>query len=151
MKKYMLLACVLSLQLIYNKVIGQQDPRIVTWVSAHPSVYIFSEKNYEQLSSDFKSRLKGQVVLFKETLSFDDLMAYDELEKTDEVSQQIIFKDEDAQIIKNWLAYHPDIKIVSQSEFQAMTAEQQNMYITLEALVLIGEHLTVQDIMNYSH
>lgn len=147
----MLLACVLSLQLIYNKVIGQQDPRIVTWVSAHPSVYIFSEKNYEQLSSDFKSMLKGHVVLFKETLSFDDLMAYDELEKTDEASQQTVTKYEDAQIIKNWLAYRPDVKIVKQSEFQAMTAEQQNMYLSFEALILIGEHLTVQDIINYSH
>jgi hypothetical protein len=132
-------------------VIGQQDPRIVAWVSSHPSVYIFSEKNYEQLSSDYKSRLKGQVVLFKETLSFEDLIAYDGQEKTDEVSQQTVNKDEDTQMIKNWLAFHPDIKIVKQSEFQAMTAEQQNRYLSFGALILIGEHLTVQDITNYSH
>jgi hypothetical protein len=151
MKNYLLFACILCFQLTLNKVIGQQDPRIVTWVSTHPSVYIFSEKNYEQLSSDYKSRLKGQVVLFKETLSFEDLMAYDRQEKTNEVSQQTVNKDEDAQMIKNWLAFHSDIKIVKQSEFQAMTVEQQNRYLSFEALILIGEHLTVQDITNYSH
>jgi hypothetical protein len=151
MKNYLLLACIFCLQLTFNKVIGQQDTRIVTWVSTHPSVYIFSEKNYEQLSSDYKSRLKGQVVLFKETLSFEDLMAYDGQEKTNEVSQQTTTRNEDAQMIKNWLAFHSDIKIVKQSEFQAMTVEQQNRYLSFEALILIGEHLTVQDITNYSH
>ncbi len=151
MKKVLLLASIFCLQITYNKVIGQQDPRIVTWVSAHPSVYIFSEKNYGQLSPDFKSRLKDQVVVYKEKLTFDDLMAYEQSEKTAEVSQQTISKDEDIQIIKNWLAYHPDVKLIRQSEFQAMTEDRKNLYLSLGAMILIGEYITVDDITNYQH
>lgn len=151
MKKVLLLASIFCLQITYNKVIGQQDPRIVTWVSAHPSVYIFSDKNYGQLSSDFKSSLKGQVVIYKEKLTFDDLMAYEQSEKTAEIYQQSNSKDEDTQIIKNWLAYHPNVKLISQSEFQAMTEERKNLYLSLEAMILIGEYITIDDITNYQH
>jgi hypothetical protein len=132
-------------------VIGQQDPRIISWVSTHPSVHIFSEKNYGQLSSDFKSRLKNQVVIYKEKLTFDDLMAYEQLEKAGETSPHTISTDGDAQIIKNWLVYHPDVKLIKQSEFQAMTEERKSLYVSLEAMILIGEYLTVEDITNYGH
>lgn len=151
MRNGLLLASVFCLQITCNKVIGQQDPRIVTWVSLHPSVYIFSEKNYGQLSSDFKSRLKDQVVVYKEKLTFDDLMAYEQSGKTVEVSQQTISKNEDIEIIKNWLAFHPDVKLIRQSEFQAMTEERKNLYLSLEAMILIGEYITVEDIANYQH
>jgi hypothetical protein len=32
-----------------------------------------------------------------------------------------------------------------------MTAEQQNLYLSLEAMILIGEYLTIEDIANYQH
>lgn len=151
MKKYILLACVLCIQTSYNEVFGQHDSRIVTWVSTHPSVPIFSEANYNQLSSDFKAKLKDQVIIYKDKLTFDDLMAYDRLEKSVEVSQETTIKEEDAQLIKNWRAFHPDVKIIKQSEFQTMTEERRAMYQSYEALILIGEYLTVEDIANYPH
>jgi len=151
MKKYILLACVAYLQIAHNEAFGQNDPRIVTWVSTHPSVHIFSETNYNQLSSDFKSKLKDQVIVYKNKLTFDDLMAYDELEKSDVVSSQTVIKDKDAQIIKNWFVTHPDIKIIKQSEFQSMTEERRTMYQSVDALILIGEYLTLEDIANYPH
>lgn len=151
MKKYILLMCAACIQVSYNEAFGQSDSRIVTWVSTHPSVHIFSEANYNQLSSDFKSKLKDQVIVYKNELTFNDLMAFDELEKSDVVSSQTVVKDKDAQIIKNWLGTHPDIKIIKQSEFQAMTEERQIMYQSVEALILIGEYITLEDISNYPH
>lgn len=151
MKKYILLMCVACCQFAYNEAFGQSDSRIAAWVSTHPSVHIFSEANYNQLSSDFKSKLKDQVIVYKNKLTFDDLMAYDELEKSDPVSSQTAIKTKDAQIIKNWLGTHPDIKIIKQSEFQTMTEERQTMYQSAEALILNGEYLTIEDIANYPH
>lgn len=151
MKKYILLMCVAWLQTAYNEAFGQSDSRIATWVSTHPSVHIFSEANYNQLSSDFKSKLKDQVIVYKNKLTFDDLMAYDELEKSDVVSSQTVIKDKDAQIIKNWFVTHPDIKIIKQSEFQSMTEERRTMYQSAEALILNGEYITLEDIANYPH
>ncbi|WP_343747597.1 hypothetical protein [Fluviicola sp.] len=148
MMKYTLLSSVFCF-LFYDHAFTQQDSRILEWVSGHPSVYIFSEANYSQLSSDFKSKLQDRVVVYKDKLLFEDLIAFDGLEKAEAVSMNSELKDEDVQLIKNWLAFHQDVKIIRRSEFQTMPEERKNLYQSENALILIGEYLTVQDITNY--
>ena len=152
MKKHILLLGVLCFQYATTTAFGQQNSSIAQWISAHPSVHIFSEKNYERLDEEFKTKLKGKVVVYQDQLTLDLLNAYDPLEKTDEVSTGTYTKeDPDASVIKEWLGLHPGIKILKQSEFQALTEERQELYQSIEALILIGETITIQDIQNYPH
>lgn len=152
MKKHILFLGVLCFQIATTKALGQQNSSISSWISAHPSVHIFSEKNYENLDQEFKSKLKGNIVIYHDKLTLDLLLAYDPMEKSEEVSSITYSRDDsNAQVIKEWLALNRDVKIIKQSEFQLMTEERKQFYQSMEVMVLSGEVITIEDIINYLH
>ena len=150
MRKYTLLLFVLFVQ-VTNQLIAQQDLQIQEWVSKHPSVLIFSETNYQQLQPELKSKIQDRVVVFKGELKYEDLQSFEHSNKSNLISSQTMKSEEEAQLIKNWLAFHPDIKIITRSEFQAMDEDRREIYQSAGSLILIGEYITAEDIANYPH
>ncbi len=152
MKKHILSLGILCFQIATTKAIGQENSSMAAWLSAHPSVHIFSEKNYDHLSLEFKSKLKGKVIVYKDKLTLDLLTAYETMGKTDEVSSTASARDKsEKQAVKEWLVLNPQVKIIKHSEFLLMTEERRLMYESNEALFLLGEAITYQDIINYPH
>jgi hypothetical protein len=58
-------------------------------------------------------------------------------------------RSENAAIIKVWLAENGDVKILQQSYFDQLNETQRTMYLENDALVLLGELLTLKDITDY--
>lgn len=127
---------------------AQTSPEISAWMSSHPDVYVMSSSNYNATSSDFREQLADKIIVYSGELTIEVLEAYDS-DKSYNSADTHAGKDSDAMEIKTWLGLHQDVKIITRSQFDSMSAETQQMYANNGALILIGERITIQDIRNY--
>lgn len=143
MKKYLLLMCAVSAAQAFY---AQNSDEISLWAASHPDVYIMSSENYNSLSEDSRTKINDHVVVYNETLTIEKLQAFDQ-EKSYTIEEPIYGKGSDAQELKDWRGFNPDVKIVTHSAYNAMSEEDKSYYVG--ALILIGEKLTIEDIRNY--
>lgn len=129
---------------------SQSNPEVASWVANHPNVYIISFDNFQKMSEARKEQLKDQMIVFQGELKMEQLMAYS-AEKSLNEAGTVLTKDQDAQELKDWLSAYSDVKIIKRSVFDNMSSGDQTMYLQQNALILIGEKLTVQDIRNYHY
>jgi len=147
MRKWILL---LALSNLNHYAKGQTTTEINQWIAQHPKVHLMSEGNYQKLSEEHRKQFKDHILVYQEHITLDQLMKYDELEKSSNAIA-VTSKDSDASEIKEWLGLHPGVKVVTQSQFTAMTPQRQSIYEQAHSLILAGEVITVQDIRNYHY
>lgn len=126
---------------------SQSNSEIANWAANHPNVYIVSFDNYQKMPDVRKEQLKDQMIVFQGELKMEQLMAYNAEKSLNE--PETATKEQDAQDLKDWLSTYQDVKIIKRSQFDSMSSGDQTMYLQQNALILIGERLTVQDIKNY--
>ncbi len=126
---------------------AQNSSEIAAWMSQHPTTYVISEANYDKMSQARKDQLQDRIIVYKNEITIEQLVAHAPLKSTS--AQSNTARDSDLAEIKEWLALNPDVKILQRSQYNSMTEADQTMYQEIHALILIGEEITVQDIRNY--
>jgi hypothetical protein len=147
MKSYSLLFMLFPAAVTWS----QDETAIQQWQSQHPATLLISSHRFQQLSTEEQALLGTDVIVFNDKITLAQLEQYS-AEKSGAAGQAPdIDKDEKAQFIKDWLGSHQEVLIVKQSEFQAMTPEQQQNMIDFHALVLTGETITQEDLLHYQY
>lgn len=133
-------------------VFSQQEAAIQQWQSAHPTTLLISAARYASFSDEEKVLLGTDYILFENKVTLDLLQQYEQA-KNAEMSEKEPAKEEDQQMIKDWLGTHQDVRIVSRSSYVAFSPERQQYCLDrpLEILILQGETITVKDIESYGH
>lgn len=98
-----------------------------------------TQSNYDKLPNEMKLTVKGKVKIIDENSGF----------KTENKDANNKSTSENEQALKNWLAENQQVKIVKRSEFNVASNTQQEIYLTNGTMVLIGERITYEDIINY--
>ncbi len=144
MKKALLL---LTASIAVTTSYAQKTNEIAVWMSQHPTTYVISEANYDKMSQARKDQFQDRIIVYKNEITIEQLVAYAPLKSTNTQSDPA--RDSDFAEIKEWLALNPDVKIIQRSQYDSMTEADQTMYQEIHALILIGEEITVQDIRNF--
>ncbi len=117
---------------------------IQQWQSRNPDKILMKQDVFNQLSKGKQEKISERVV-------FIENLTQEFLASTYKSDSSPLSDMEEQTFIKEWLAQHPDIKIVNRSVFIAADSQQQENYLNLNCLILKGEEITVEDIENYSH
>jgi hypothetical protein len=131
-----------------------QTQDIIDWQSTHPTVSFIEKSDFVNFSDDEISNLNNNYVLFEESIKFEDLLAFDEINSEE---NNLVFvanvevKKSESQFIKDWLATHAEVKIIKNSEYLSLSENQKNEYTSAHALILSGEFLTRADIITYPY
>lgn len=133
-------------------VFSQEDAAIQKWQLAHPTTLLISAARYASFSDEEKALIGTDYILFENKVTLE-LLEQSEQAKSVEMSEKEPVKEEDEQIIKDWMATHQEVKIVRQSAYAAFSPERRQYCLDrpLEVLILEGESLTVKDIEGYGH
>src|SRR5690554_3690442 len=133
--------------LITTYVSGQDNQAAIkVWQQQNPNVLFVSYERFELMSPEERVRLKSlKVIFYHQNINMDDIYAFDHSTKTYEDANS-----PHADEIKRWLGVNQDLKLIKQSTFINAPASSQNEYMTcLKCLVLIGEFITMEDILNF--
>lgn len=143
MKHYYLL---LGAFCTYASSFGQKSNDILTWTSLHPDVYLMSSETYNSTSQQLKDKLAGKVLIYDGELTMEVIEHFDQSKS---MNKETPIREDEAQEIKDWLGQHPDLKIIPRSFFDSLNATEQQVYAQHDAMILIGETVTLEDIRNY--
>jgi len=128
--------------LVFSSAFGQSDQHLA-YQQAHPEALIMTRSAFNSLELSMQELIRYRVVYLED------------LERSSELTQDVTLvpsedlHDSEAEFIKQWLGNNPSVKIVKRSEFDASSTEIQAIYMQAHALVLIGENISREDIVNY--
>ena len=136
--------------------INAQKDDLYSFQKQNPEIEFISQENFNYLSEDEKEIIKGKFIVFNNKIEESDLTTYasnkpsqKSLQSTPELDTEM--SDDEKNIVKVWLGNHSNVKIVKQSEYQALSAEDQIVYHNNHCLILISEVLTLTDIELYPY
>lgn len=142
MKTLLLLIALLGMERLY----AQSSAKIQQWQSSHPELLLMSQSSYDQLSKDLQVKLKDKIVIFDENQPIESLNV---TKATPYTQQEIQEHRVDTDFIKQWLGAHPEVKVVPRSIYESATPEVQQIYRDNHCLILSGETIQKQDILNF--
>lgn len=123
-----------------------QSQSIQDWQKKHPDILLINEvdatENYIQILDK-----KGiQYIVYSGDININAIEV-----ATSSTAKSSIYSlnDPKADDIKNWIALHSDVKILTQSTFQSLDSLTKQFYLEINALIMSGELLTMEDIRNY--
>ena len=126
--------------------LNAQTNSIHQWIEAHPSV-LFVES--ADASPEFLENLDlngVDYIIYQEEILESDISTFES--KTKPLDIEALDESEATQI-KMWLAEHRDVKIVKHSDFKQLNDTKQALYQSINALILNGETITIEDINEY--
>jgi hypothetical protein len=125
---------------------AQTPSEIQQWQSSHPDMLLMSETNYNHLSKEMQTKLKDKVVIYTENANLQ-LVTADKANSQDVLEVQLM--EADADLIKTWIATNQNVKVVPKSIYESASTEIQQLYDDNHSLILKGETLTKEDVINY--
>ena len=130
-----------------------QKNEIYQFQKEHPEVSFISQERFNSFSHEEILLLGNDYILFNKEISVSDLASFKggtrNKELRAESAKDIDTAEEVLNEIKIWLANHLSVKIVKNSEFEALSEPDKIHYINNQCLILIGETITSQDLANY--
>ena len=130
-----------------------QKNEIYQFQKAHPEISFISQERFNSFSHEEILLLGNDYILFNKEISVSDLASFKggtrNKELRAESAKDIDTAEEVLNEIKIWLANHLSVKIVKNSEFEALSEPDKIHYINNQCLILIGETITSQDLANY--
>lgn len=119
------------------------------WMERNPNVLIIKSTTYDSFDDTQKALLKDYI-LIDSKLTLDHIEEYELKSKNIQtIGDYDLMNIKDGDYIKQWLALNPDVKILKQNYFQSLTTNEQDEYEQYGALILDGEEITKNDIVNY--
>lgn len=124
-----------------------QDP-IESWQSEHPEILFFEAAKFYSLSEEQQAQLASRVILYTEQITLSDIQQF-ESSSSHSPKAAIPMEDNNGDQIKQWLAVHTHIKIITREYFNSLTSDRQSVYIENGTLILAGNTITLNDLYNY--
>lgn len=113
------------------------------------TTFIHSE-DLDQFSAAELAKLNGNYIVFDGELTKERMVElFNEKQSTKVNSLEITQKPLELDFVKNWISENPDVKIIPQSTFQGSSENEQNEFVKTRCLILSGEVITREDILNY--
>lgn len=155
MKKERVLLFVAFILSIAFKSLSQNEVDVFKWIDSNPDVVLINSKNLNEFSDEDLALLKNKFIIFNDKLKADDIVLYEKNKKSFEtkieVPANIINKsdaDADKIFITKWTLEHKEIKLIKKSEYNE---KNHDLYLADKCLLLNGEFITKQDILNYPY
>ena len=120
---------------------AQTEAQLVEWQANNPGKIVMTHANYDLLDSETQ-QLIASTIVFKDEISIG---IFGTGQTTEVGSSQFT----DVNFVKDWMSKNQDTKIVTRSEYNAARPDIQALYDQPFILVLIGDELTKQDILNF--
>jgi len=148
---------VLAMLLFSSLFSFSQNNEIESWQKRNAKVDFISEKRFNSLSSSEQEILKKQeYIIFKDEITVDDINKYASkkgisgIDKTH--SSNEIKTNDDAIFIKEWIELNRDVKLITQSDFNNLTTDEQQFVLNHDkCLVLQSDKLTKEDILLFNN
>mmetsp|Transcript_44591 Transcript_44591/g.59163 ORF Transcript_44591/g.59163 Transcript_44591/m.59163 type:complete len:144 (+) Transcript_44591:87-518(+) len=140
-KHYLLVPLILAS--LYS---NAQTNKVQEWSEANPSV-LFVENN--DATEEYLASLEEKdidYIVYDHEISLADIDQFEAKNKPVSIAD---LDETDAMEIKKWVSTHPDIKIIKRSIFDQMEPSKQSIYLNQNALILIGDEITLEDIRNF--
>lgn len=136
---------------VFSNALFSQDSAIENWQNKHPHVVAIESNTFHALSDEQKALLGENYIVFDHKLKLSDIEEFESnlALKTNGYTNHYEAKSEEANAIKAWLGKNQDVKIIPRSYFQSLNSDQQSDYIEADALICIGETITLEDIEIY--
>lgn len=118
----------------------------------HQQTTFIHVNDLANFSQEEIAMLKGNYVVFDGELTkekMQQLLLASEMNKSMDVDPAQSLKPEEQQFVKEWLSQHSDIKIVTRTEYNLSPENIRNEYVKSHCLILTGEIVTREDILNY--
>lgn len=126
--------------------LAQNDRQAIQqWQSSHPATILISAERYNGLSQQEQQLLGSDVIVFQEKITLAQLEQYD-VAKNGALASKPAAKDEEPELVKQWLGMHPDVKIIPRSLYDSLPDEQRLAYDQPYCMILQGETITAKDI-----
>lgn len=131
-----------------------QEKSISDWQKSHPEVEFIEASVFTSLTPDAIDRLNGRYILYYGEISWEDIKVYESALTT---QNQVVNRHvpvganvEDAQFVKDWLALHPSVILLTRSEQLRLTIQEDPAkYHNSHYILLMGEQITKEDIVAY--
>ena len=137
---------------LFSLNLNAQNEDLLSFQDQNPEIVFISQENFNLLSTEELQVLGENYILFDKNIELADIKNFDISLKTNfpinTKKYNKSLSDEDIQI-KLWKKERIDVKIVKRSVFEASSIQNQNTYLESHCLILIGETLTLQDILSY--
>ncbi|MFK7784782.1 MAG: hypothetical protein AB8B56_06695 [Crocinitomicaceae bacterium] len=118
------------------------------WQRLNPRIVCMQLSEFNGLSPKKQNVLKDEILLFEGELDMVDIEKY-ESEQVQNSSSKIQYMEGVSGELKTWVFYHPEVKIIPRSRYNAMGDSDQQKHIDSGTLILKGEVLTLKDIQYY--
>lgn len=125
-----------------------QSQEISDWQQIHPNVIFIETKDFTPEFEEKLISLKQEFIVYNNEISINDIESY-VTQSYEKSGANQLRNDGGKQLIKDWIGQNPHIKIITQIDFDNASTEKQNLLMDENALILIGEKLTITDIQNY--
>lgn len=138
----------LVLMLLSTQLFSQDQAKLLAWQQSNPTALVMTYERFAELDADVQEKIAATVVFVEDMWieqSKEFTSSASALHTTAYTEEQV----GDAQFIKEWLATHPEVKIVKRSEYEAEETSIREIYDAPHILVLIGEEITKEDILNF--
>lgn len=141
--KYFITATFLMLYCI----VSAQENDLASFQKNNSEFHFMSEENFNLLPESLKFRLVSQILTFQDSIQEIELPQLSTKNLTDLIEDDFV-KNQD-QFVKEWVSQNPQIKLVPQSQFQEGNSLMQQEYIDQECLIMNGEYVVYEDVINY--
>jgi len=124
-----------------------EQQAIQQWQSSHPTTLFISSDRFTNLSEKEQLLLGSDILIYQDKITLTVIEQHTSQLKSSIGNSSKPGKAEDLAIIKNWLAFNGDVKLVPRSLFDTADDIHQQIYLeNSRCMVLLGEQLTVKDI-----
>lgn len=138
--------------LCFTQSVNSQENNSSPTQIRHPQTTFIHVSDLANFSQAELAMLKGNYVVFDGELTSEkmqEMLLTANTNKSLDAAPAYSLKPEEQQFIKDWLAAHADVKIVTRSEYDLSAENIQNEYVKSRCLILAGEIVTREDILNY--
>ncbi|MFN5984698.1 MAG: hypothetical protein ACK479_14620 [Fluviicola sp.] len=133
---------------------AQEELSVSEWQKNNSDV-VFIEKNDASNELIEKLDSKGiKYIIFNNDVQESDILNFtnqNSLKKDYYQFDGFSVRTEEAQFVKNWFSTHTDIKVLTKSAVANFSNDQIEFYRSIDALILDGEIITMQDLKNYEN
>ena len=133
---------------------AQEELSVSEWQKNNSDV-VFIEKNDASNELIEKLDSKGiKYIIFNNDVQESDILNFtnqNSLKKDYYQFDGFSVRTEEAQFVKNWFSTHTDMKVLTKSAVANFSNDQIEFYRSIDALILDGEIITMQDLKNYEN
>lgn len=134
-----------------EEVAKADDSRVKRWISEHPEVKLVSLDHFLSVSPAEQLELTNaspRLIHENDSPSWTEIQTFEASGFQDgNISAENMYLE--CQSVEQWVAQHPDIKLIEMSVFQSLPSSERAYYLSLDNVIIYDGHLRQEDIDAY--